>query len=97
MGKKHTGKRREIELEQMNVILKIPTDAVSLTITAKMLDEDGKLMSVSRTLAVSDIQGARKDFLDNVEDGDEYDAHYVLTDEGRAYLDALRKQEEAEQ
>ena len=97
MGKKHTGKRREIELEQMNVILKIPTDAVSLTITAKMLDEDGKLMSVSRTLAVSDIQEARKDFLDNVEDGDEYDAHYVLTDEGRAYLDALRKQEEAEQ
>ena len=97
MGKKHTGKRREIELEQMNVILKIPTDAVSLTITAKMLDEDGKLMSVSRTLAVSDIQGARKDFLDNVEDGDEYDAHYVLTDEGRAYLDALLKQEEAEQ
>lgn len=96
MSKKHTGKRREIELEQMNVILKIPKDAVGLVLTAKLLDEDDNLMQTMRVLSFSDLRTARQDFLDNVEDGDEYDARYVLTDEGRAYLDALQKQEEAE-
>ena len=80
-----------MELEEMNIFLRIPKDAVALEVTASLLTEDGKLMKVSRKLAVSDIRNQRQDFLDNVEDGDDYDARYVLTEEGREYLEQLEK------
>ena len=89
-----TKKRAEpktMELEEMNIFLRIPKDAVALEVTASLLDEDGKLMKVFKKLAVSDIRDQRQDFLDNVEDGDDYDARYVLTDEGRTYLKQLGK------
>lgn len=80
-----------IELEEMNIILKIPKEAVALEVTASLLDEDGKLMRVKTKLSVSEIRDRRQDFLDNVEDGDDYDARYVLTDEGRTYLERLQE------
>ena len=90
MSKKSaTGKT--IELEEMNIFLRIPKEAVALEVTASLLDPDGKLMKVKTSLSVSDIRDRRQDFLDNVEDGDDYDARYVLTDEGRAYLERLQE------
>ena len=81
-----------VELEEMNIILRIPKEAVALEVTASLLDEDGKIMKASTKLSVSDIRVRRQDFLDNVEDGDDYDARFVLTDEGRAYLEQLKKE-----
>ena len=75
-----------IELEEMNIFLRIPKEAVALDVTASLLDGNGKVMKVSNRLSVSDIMEKRQDFLDYVEDGDDYDARYVLTDEGREYL-----------
>ena len=96
MGKtKKKAEPKTMELEEMNILLRIPKDAVALDVTASLLAEDGKLMKVSRKLAVSDIRNQRQAFLDNVEDGDEYDARYVLTDEGREYLEQLEKSLEA--
>ena len=86
MGKK---KQKEVELNETNIILKIPENAASLTVIANMVDSDGKLMKVQKTLSVQDIFKARQDFLDNVEDGDDYDAKYILTEEGKACLDRL--------
>lgn len=84
------GKRqKEVELAETNIILKIPENAVSLSVTANLLDENGKLVKVSKNLTVKDIFEARQAFLENVEDGDDYDARYVLTEEGRAYLNHL--------
>ena len=80
-----------LELEEMNIFLRIPKDAVALEVTASLLAEDGKVMMVSKKLAVSDIRDQRQAFIDNVEDGDDYDARYVLTDEGRDYLEQLKK------
>ena len=96
MGKtKKKAGPKTMELEEMNIILRIPKDAVALEVTASLLAGDGKLMKVSRKLAVSDIRDQRQAFLENVEDGDEYDARYVLTDEGREYLEQLKKSLEA--
>ena len=74
---------KEVELQEMNIILKIPENAVFLEVKASLMDENGQLMNVMKRLPVQDIFKARQDFLQNVEDGDEYDARYVLTDEGR--------------
>ena len=90
MSKKSTT-GKTIELEEMNIFLRIPKEAVALEVTASLLDPDGKLMKVKTSLSVSDIRDRRQDFLDNVEDGDDYDARYVLTDEGRAYLERLQE------
>ena len=90
MGKKKKEEPKTIELEEMNIFLKIPKDAVALEVTASLL-VDGKVQRVSKKLSVSDIRERRQDFLDNVEDGDDYDARYVLTEEGMAYLQELRE------
>ena len=91
MGKSKKTKADEhkvIELEEMNIFLRIPKEAVALEVTASLL-MDGKVQKVKNSLSVSDIQDRRQDFLDNVEDGDDYDARYVLTEEGKAYLESL--------
>lgn len=80
----------ELDAELINIILKIPKDSVRLNVTATLLDEDLTPHKAEMTMSVSDIMDARKDFLDNMEDGDEYDALYGLTDAGREYLERLR-------
>ena len=90
MSKKSTT-GKTIELEEMNIFLRIPKEAVALEVTASLLDPDGKLMKVKTSLSVSDIRDRRQDFLDNVDLGDDYDAHFVLTEEGKAYLESLEK------
>ena len=85
---------KEVELQEMNIILRIPENAVFLEVKASLMDENGELMNVMKKLPVQDIFKARQDFLQNVEDGDEYDARYVLTDEGREYLNSLLEAED---
>ena len=80
-----------MEVEEINVILRIPRDAASITIKAALIDENEKTVKLSRRLSAENIRLARQAFLDNVEDGDDYDARFVLTDEGRAYLKELMK------
>lgn len=86
MGK---GKDKIVELQEVNIILRIPENAASLEVSASLVDVNGKLVKVKKKLSVQDIFKARQDFLDNVEDGDDYDARYVLTEEGKAYLEEL--------
>ena len=81
----------ELDTELINIILKIPKDSVRLNVTATILDDDLTPHKAEMILSVSDIMDARKDFLDNVEDGDEYDALYGLTDIGREYLRQLKE------
>ena len=72
----------EIEVEQFNIILMVPKDAVALEVTATFLDEDGELYRAKKKLSASAIHDARQAFLDNVEGGDDYDAQFVLAPEG---------------
>ena len=82
---------KTIEVEEMNIILRIPKSAASVTVNAVIIDEDDNALKVNRRLSAEDIRKARQDFLDNVEDGDDYDARLVLTDEGMKYLKKLRE------
>ena len=82
--------KKELELREMNIILRVPENAAALEVTAQFIDENGELVKVARKLSVQDIFKARQDFLDNVEDGDDYDAEYVVTDEGISYLKSLK-------
>ncbi len=86
MGKK---KLKEVEVQEVNIILRIPYNAASLEVRASLVDENGKLMNVSKKLSVQDIFKARQAFLENVEGGDDYDVRYILTDGGREYLNKL--------
>ena len=79
----------EVELEEVNVILRIPKEAVSVEITAGILDETGRLCKVGKKLSVSEIRDARQAFLDYVDGGDDYDAKFVITEEGRRDLESL--------
>ena len=78
-----------IELEEINIIAKIPESTSRLTIIAQYFDNDGNPVKVSKVMNTADIRNAREDFLDNVECGDDYDAYYVITEEGRRYLEEI--------
>lgn len=79
----------DIQLEEMNVILKIPANAARLEMTVHMFDDEGEAMKVHTCIDASMIRDARQAFLDNVEFGDDYDAKFVLTEKGREWLDAI--------
>ena len=80
-----------VKVDEMNIICKIPKAAASVTITAVIVDENDEPLKMMRRLSTEDIRIARQDFLDNVEDGDDYDGRFVITDEGMEYLKQLKQ------
>lgn len=72
----------------INVIMKIPRGAVQLKMEVSML-EDGKVKTARTTFDNEAIREMRQAFLDNVEDGDEYDKVYRLTDKAKKELGLL--------
>ena len=87
---------REIELEEMNIIIKVPKDALKVTIKVQVPGYDGEIIKAKKKLLKTDIDAARKDFLDNVEDGDDFNAKYVVTEKGKEYLKQLQNKENVE-
>lgn len=83
-----------IELEEQNIIMKIPADAIHLEIVAKVVDADGNVQQVSASHTFTDIRQMRQDFLDNVEGGDDYDVVYTLTEKGERLLEDIRRNEQ---
>lgn len=82
-----------IDLEEINVIMKIPVGSAFIKMQVTMVDAQGNVSEVETMYSTEEIRQMRQDFLDNVECGDEYDARYVLTEKGRQYLEELRKLE----
>lgn len=76
------------DIELHNIIMQIPKNTSELTITAKIIEGD-KVVKVQGVYNINEIFQARKDFLDYVDGGDDYNATYSLTDEGRAYVEEL--------
>lgn len=81
----------KIELEEVNIILKIPAEAFALVVEGTILGKKGKPQKVEKKLNLEEIREARQAFVDNI--GDDYDAKYVITEEGRRYLDSLQREE----
>lgn len=77
-----------IELDLINIILPIPKQTVSMDLTVKVMDGD-TIQTVYKPFTISDIHDMRANFLDNVTFGDDYDAVYTITEEGKRYLEAI--------
>jgi len=75
--------------ELINIIVKVPENTVACKFTATMITDDGKLEDAEMKMNATEFRQARKDFLDNVDGGDEYDTMYTLTEEGKAYVERL--------
>lgn len=84
---------KEIELEEMNIIIKVPKDALKVTIKVQVPGYDGEIIKAKKKFLKTDIDKARKDFLDNVEEGDDFNTEYVLTKKGMEYLKQLREKQ----
>lgn len=82
-------KKKEIELEEMNIILKVPKSAAALTVEAVLLKTDGKTQKVEKKMDTQELYKARQDFLDNVDFGDDYDGKFVITEKGRQFLEEM--------
>ena len=80
--------RQELDCELIHIIVAVPKEAVSCSVTAKLL-LDGKFVDASMDMSAEEFRKARQDFLDNVYGGDAYDDVYTLTEEGKAYVDRL--------
>ncbi len=68
-----------VDLEEHNIILAVPIDAIALDIVVKILDDNGIVRRFQKTLKISDIMNARSDFVENVEFSDNYDSEYRET------------------
>ena len=77
MKKTDYEKGQEIELEEMNIILKVPVGTACIKMQCSLLDDDGEIMEVSTVINSKGVYEARRDFLENVEDGDDYDVVYT--------------------
>ena len=77
MKKADYEKGQEIELEEMNIILKVPVGTACIKMQCSLLDDNGELMEVSTVINSKRVHEARRDFLENVEDGDDYDVVYT--------------------
>lgn len=85
-----------IELKEMGIIIRVPEESVSVTVTAHVMSDTGDIIKVQKQLSPSELRKARADFLDEVVLGDDYDAEFVLTDEGLAYAEQLSVTEDGE-
>ena len=75
----------------INIIMKVPIGTAYLMVSAKSFNQDGEPISYEMKMDSEMIAEARQDFLDNVEDGDDYDRRYIITDYGRATLEQARQ------
>lgn len=80
--------QQELDTELIHIIVQVPKDAVTVSFDAKLL-QNGKLVTAHMDMSAEEFRQARQDFLENVDGGDDYDAIYALTDEGRAYAEKL--------
>ena len=78
-----------IEVEEQNIFCRIPKNTLKMRIECTVVI-GGKEQKVHKEMMLDEINKAREDFLENVEDGDDYDARYVLTDKGRELLEQMQ-------
>lgn len=76
---------QELDCELINIIVKVPKETVTCRFMAKLL-QDGKLVEAHMEMTPEEFRQARQDFLDNVEDGDDFDKVYVLTEKAKREL-----------
>ena len=79
----------EYDGKEMGILLKVPVNTITMSITVRLINSDGEVEQQVAEFDHSNIIDFRKDFLDNVELGDDYDALYAFTEQGNEYLKSL--------
>lgn len=75
--------------KEMGILIKIPVNTITMSMTVRFINSDGEVKQQTAEFDHSDIIDFRRDFLDNVEFGDDYDAIYALTEKGIQYQKLL--------
>lgn len=81
-------KKHVEEIEEMNIIIRIPVGTTKMKLKCSV-DIDSKEIKAEKKLSLQDIQKARKSFLDNIPDGDDYDSPWEICDEVKQLLEQL--------
>lgn len=81
-----TTQEKLITEELINIIVKVPQNTITCKFSATMITDDGKLQEAHMKMNAEEFRQARQDFLDNVEEGDDYDRMYVLTEKAKREL-----------
>lgn len=76
-----------VELKEHRAMVCLPDSAVEATINAKVY-HDGKLINVEKKMSMEDLREAFRKADDGYIDDED---RFVLTDEGRAYLDEIER------
>ena len=82
---------KEYECKQVPIVLYIPDNTIKLEVIATIMEDDDSIYEVTDTLKPARLAEARID-------GDEWEysnVKYVLTDEGRKYLEELKNERES--
>lgn len=77
---------KEIESNEIYVMLPVPENTVSLKIEANLINDNNEIIKAVKDISPSEFRQARKDFVENI--GDDWDEEYVLTEEGRKWLNS---------
>ena len=85
-------KKHVEEIEEMNIIIRIPVGTTKMKLKCSV-DIDSKEIKAEKKLSLPDIQKARKAFLDNIPDGDDYDSPWEICDEVKQLLEQLTTDE----
>lgn len=83
--------KKYIELDEMDIMLRVPAGACALQLTVTMMDDNNKTYEVTRGVSTAELYKARQNFLEYI--GDDYDDTYVLTEKGKEWLEELKKKE----
>ena len=75
--------------KEMGILLKIPINTITMSMTVRFINSDGEVKQQTAEFDHSDIIDFRRDFLDNVEFGDDYDAIYKKKKKGIQYQKLL--------
>ena len=81
--------KKYVELDEMDIMLRVPADACALELTAIMMDENHKTYEVSRVIIPAALFRARDNFLKYI--GDDCDVTYKITDKGKEWLEEIKK------
>lgn len=74
-----------MELKEIPAVFYIPENAISVTIEAKILDENNKLITVAASYSPATLREAIKDGEQFIPD----DAVFQLTDKGKRFLNDM--------
>ena len=85
--KQETDDKRMIELPEHRAMIYLPEDACEVTIKARVF-MNGELINVEQTISMQEIREAFRKADDGYIDEDD---RFVLTDEGKDYLEQLAR------